>query len=257
MIFDNYLGFLDEFTENVEVFNSKGESLGHAELIIKNNLVPILKLQNRWSLPEKYKNQSFFTCKSSNYIYQLFDCEHSTGTIYPDHIIRGSIKRTRFKKIEVLFQGITQWLDSSDHTKINRHEIIRTRKYSFFNVELLHENKNFKLSNKHWADTKKIAPNSQQTNQYTILVIQAEKSFSLSELSSIIHQIGTFFTLLIGHPIGVKYILDANNKNNKQSIYLPNISKETNDNFKCEDCFIKTSPSFNQNRLPILLKKWG
>ena len=254
MIFKKHLSYLDNFTVDVDVYGNSGKKIGKGKLTIKDNFQPKVSLTN---LIHKIDNGSsaYFTCKTDNQTYQLIDCQIHHDLIFPKFIIKGSQKRLKFKKFDLLLQGVTQWFNLGNHTIIDKDKVTITRKTDLFNVDIQHNEITFNLSNEYWCDQENISQNSTKINEYTALTISSRnKTFSIEDLTSLVNQIRIFFTLLIGHPIGIIYILDQTSKHKAQSIYFSNHSKKSYANLKPIDCFVNSKSLFIANKWPDILK---
>ncbi|MDO6487901.1 hypothetical protein Q4503_09330 [Colwellia sp. 6_MG-2023] len=254
MIFNQYVGFLDEFSVNVEVFTTSGTAVGSGNLSVKKNRSPQVNFDLNTDI-FKYAKQKVFICKSEKYQYQLLECDIFDNTIFPSIFIRGKEKRAKFKKVYLLLQGLSQWMDSNGSFELTDSEIIRKRDTRTFDVEINLGGKKISLSNEHWCDTKHVKDNNYQLNQYSLLRIESKNSsWSITELIAIINDIRTFFTLLLGHSIGVEYVLDATAKNTTQSVYFVNATRDTNEAILPEKCFVSSSFLFKKNKWEGLLQ---
>ncbi|KXO12451.1 hypothetical protein AKG98_3644 [Moritella sp. JT01] len=254
MIFDQYVGFLDEFSVNVEVFTTSGTAVGSGNLSVKKNQAPQVNIDLNTDI-SKYAKQKVFICKSEKYQYQLLECEVFDNAIFPSVFIRGKEKRAKFKKVYLLLQGLSQWMDSNGSFELTDSEIIRKRDTRTFDAEVNLGGKKISLSNEHWCDTKHVKDNNYQLNQYSLLRIESKNSsWSITELIAIISDIRTFFTLLLGHSIGVEYVLDTTTKNTKQSIYFVNATRDTSEDILPRKCFVPSSFLFKENKWQELLQ---
>lgn len=254
MIFDRYVGFLDEFSVDVEVFTTSGTVVGSGNLSIKNNSAPQVGFDFRKNI-SKFIKQTVFICKSEKYSYQLLDCDVLDGTIITRVLVRGNKRRAKFKKVNLLFQGLSQWMDTNVKFELTDSEIVKTRETRVFNAEVDFGDRRFSLCNEHWCETKHVGANNHQISQYTLLTIEAKNfSWSVSELIAIISDIRTFFTLLLGCSIGVEYVLDASDENAKQSIYFLNATRDSNKDILQRECFVSSSSLFKEDRWQELLQ---
>ena len=254
MIFERYVGFLDEFSVDVEVFTTSGTVVGSGSLSVKKNNAPQIGFDFRIDI-SKLTKQTVFICESEKYSYQLLDCDVLDGAIIPRVLIRGNKRRSKFKKVNLLFQGLSQWMDTNGKFELTDSEIVKTRETRVFDAEVDFGDRRFSLCNEHWCETKHVGANNHQISQYTILTIEAKNfSWSVSELIAIISDIRSFFTLLLGHSIGVEYVLDASDENTKQSIYFLNATRNTNKDILQRECFVSSSSLFKESRWQELLQ---
>jgi len=252
MIFDKYVGFLDEFSVKVEVFTTSDTTVGSGTLSVKKNQAPQVDFDTDIS---RYAKQKVFICKSKKYQYQLLECEIFDNTIFPNVFIKGEQRRVKFKRIYLLLQGLSQWMDSHGRFEFTNSEIIRKIDTRTFDAEVDLGGKKISLSNEHWCDTKHVKDNNYQLNQYSLLRIESKNSsWSITELIAIISDIRTFFTLLLGHSIGVEYVLDATTKSTKQSIYFVNATRDTSEDILLRKCFVPSSFLFKENKWQELLQ---
>lgn len=254
MIFDSYIGFLDEFSVDVEVFTSSGSIVGNGSLSVKKNSAPQVSFDFRVDISKllKYK---FFICKSEKHTYQLLDCEILGNVIIPKLLIRGRKKRFKFKKVNLLFQGLSQWMDTDGKFEFSENKIIKTMESKVFDAEIELGERRFTISNEHWCETRNIGANNNQIYEYTLLTVEAGNfSWSTEELLEIINHIRTFFTLLLGHSIGLEYALDASDKTTIQSIYYLNATRDASKEILQRECFVQSDPLFKGDRWQYLLQ---
>ena len=254
MIFDQYVGFIDEFSVDVEVFTKSGTVVGNGNLSVKKNKVPQIGFDFRIDL-SKFIKHTLFICKSDKYSYQLLDCDVLDNVIIPKLLIRGNKRRSKFKKVNLLFQGLSQWMDTDGKFELTDSEVVKTRETKVFDAEVDFGERRFSLCNEHWCETKHVGANSHQINEYAILTIEAKNfSWSVSELLTIIGEVRTFFMLLVGHSIGLEYVLDASDKNTKQSIYFLNGTRDVSKDILSRECFVPSYQLFKENRWQDLLQ---
>ena len=254
MIFDQCLGFLDEFSVDVEVFTLSGTVVGNGTLTVKKNNSPQVNFDFRIDISKFTKHKSFI-CKSEKYTYHLLSCDVLDTAIIPMLLARGKKSRSTFKKINLLFQGLSQWMDPDGKFELTENEVIKYRGNKTFNTEVEHCKGLFTLCNEYWCETKHVGANNYQINEYTALTIKAKNfSWSVSELYAVISEIQTFFTLLLGHSIGLKYVLDASDKNTTQSLYFPNYTSDASKEILPRKCFVRSCLLFKENRWKDLLQ---
>jgi len=254
MIFDRHIGFLEEFSVNVKVFTSSGSIVGSGKLSVKKNSAPQVGFNLSVDISKFFKRK-LFICKSEKYTYQLLDCEVLDNVIIPRLLIRGKKRRTKFKKVNLLIQGLSQWMDTDGKFKLSENKIIKTRESKIFNAEMAVGERRFSLSNEHWCETKRVGENNSQIHEYTPLTIEAKNfSWSTEELLKIISDTRTFFTLLIGHSIGLEYVLDASDNNSINSIYFLNATRSTGKEILQRECFVESSQLFYKERWQEILQ---
>ncbi|WP_298770794.1 HEPN domain-containing protein [uncultured Shewanella sp.] len=254
MIFDRHIGFLDEFSVDVEVFTSFGSVVGNGNLSVKKNSTPQISFDFRIDI-SKFLNQKSFTCKSEKYTYQLLDCDVLNDVIIPRFLIRGKKTRTKFKKVNLLFQGLSQWMDTDGKFELSDNKIIKTRESKVFNTEIVTGERRFSLSNEHWCEIKSVGANNNQIYEYTLLTVEAKNfSWSSAELLEIISDIRTFFTLLLGHYTGLEYVLDASDNNSIDSIYFLNATRDVSKEILQRECFAQSSQLFYKERWQGILQ---
>ena len=254
MIFERYIGFLDEFSVDVEVFTSSGNLIGEATFTVGKNTVPRIEFEIFIDLSKYSKNKTFI-CKSNKYTYQIMDCDVLENTIFPRFMIRGKRKRSKIKKVHLLFQGISQWMSKNGKFEFTDSEIIKTRDTKGFKAKIDLEERKFSLYSERWCDTKYIGENSHQINEYTILTIEAKNfSWFYSDLISIISDIRTFFTLILGHSIGLEYVLDATDKDMTQSIYFLNATRVEGKDILPRECFVQSDQILSNDKWQEILQ---
>ena len=254
MIFERYIGFLDEFSVDVEVFTSSGNVIGEGVFTVGKNTVPRLEFDFFIDLLKYSENKSFI-CKTDKYTYHLMDCDVLENAIFPRFMIRGKRKRSKFKKVHLLFQGISQWMSTNGKFELTDSKIIKTRDTKEFKVEIDLEERKFSLCSERWCETKYIGENSHQINEYTILTIEAKNfSWFYSDLISIISDIRTFFTLMLGHSIGLEYVLDATDKDMTQSIYFLNATRVEDKDISPRNCFVQSNQMLSNDKWQEILQ---
>ena len=130
MIFDRYIGFLDEFSVDVEVFTLSGSVVGNGNLSVKKNSAPQVSFDFMVNI-SKFVNKKLFVCKSEKYTYQLLDCEVLDNVIIPRFLIRGRTRRTKFKKVNLLFQGLSQWMDTDGRFELSNSKNKRIKNIQY------------------------------------------------------------------------------------------------------------------------------
>ncbi len=256
MIFDRFIGFLDELEIDVDVTTQEGISVGRGTLAIKEKSMPKVSFDFYTSLLQ-FSNEQGFICKANGFTYQLIDCDVSSNLIYPSFIVKGKEYRHELKKVNLLFQGLSQWMGTNNQIDINESEIIKKRESKLFEVEIEVDGKSFLLSNEYWCEVKQLKANNNQINEYTILTIEAINcTWTLLELTEIINQIRTFFSLLLGHSIGLEYLLDDTCDGMKQSIYIPNATNRSDNDILFSDCFVNSNRLFEDEKWELLLKNY-
>ncbi|MFT6909358.1 MAG: hypothetical protein ACJAS1_006074, partial [Oleiphilaceae bacterium] len=254
MIFDRYIGFLDEFSVDVAIFSLSGNEIGKGTFSVGKNTVPQIDFQPFTEL-SKYTEQKTFICKSGKYTYQLIDCDVLERVIFPRLVIRGQKRRTKFKKVHLFFLGLSQWMNTNEKFELANSEIIKKRDTKEFKSEIDSGGRNFSICNERWCETKHVGANSHQINEYTILTIEAKDfSWSYSELISTINDIRTFFTLLLGYSIGLEYALDCTDKGMTQSIYFLNATKAEGRDILSRNCFVQSNQIFKKDQWQNLLQ---
>ena len=248
-MFKDDIHFLENKTLVVEVFTKTGLLVGDGELIFSKNSPPYVDFGMRANVG-KYSKNTYFQCKAANRTYTLIDCEVVNNSILPKLIVKGDKKNNRFKKISILLQGVSEWMDSDGRFEISNKEIIRKLEQKVFDVDVLcSDGQVFTISSEHWCQTKSHKANNHLLEIYTPITIEIKNGFwSASELIEMTLDIRTVFSLLLGFPIGIEYVLDRTASNNGRSVYFLNATTEKNPVLEAKECFVSSAYLFAQNR---------
>lgn len=257
-MFKNYIHFIDNKTLDVEVFTKTGLLVGEGELCFSKEIVPSVSFGLRANI-SKFSKNTFFRCEATVGTYTLFNCEVVDNTILPKLIVKGGRdKNNRFKKISVLLQGVSEWMDSDSQFKITNQEIIRKLEQKVFNVDVLDsDGRLFSISSEHWCETKRHEANSHLLKIYTMITCEVKTGYwSVLELIKKTHDVRTFFSLLLGFSVGVEYVLDRTHPNRTKSVYFLNATTEKNPVPRSIDCFVSSAYLFKQNKWADILKNF-
>ena len=152
-MFKDYIHFLDDKTLDVKVFTKTGLLVGEGELRFSKKSSPSVFFGWRANIG-KFSKNTFFRCEDAGRVYTLLNCEVVNNIILPKLIVRGDKGNNRFKKISVLLQGISEWMDSDGRFEITNQEIIRKREQKVFDVNVLDcDGRAFTISCEHWCET--------------------------------------------------------------------------------------------------------
>ena len=248
-MFKDDIHFLENKTLIVEVFTKTGLLVGDGELCFSKNSTPYVDFGMRANI-DKYSKNTFFQCIAANRTYTLIECEVINNSILPKLIVKGDKKNNRFKKISILLQGVSEWMDSDGRFKISNKEIIRKREQKIFDIDVLcSDGQALTISCEHWCQTKRHKANNHLLEIYTPITIEKKNGiWSASELIEKTHDIRSVFSLLLGFPIGIEYVLDRTTSNKGQSVYFPNATTEKSHVSVIKECFVSSAYLFAQNR---------
>jgi len=146
-------------------------------------------------------------------------------------------------------------MDTDSKFELNDSELVKARDTKVFDAEIEHGDRRFTLGNERWCETKHVGANNYQINEYTVLTIKAQNfSWSVSELLTAISEIRDFFILLLGHSIGLEYVLDTSSKSTTQSLYFLNSTRDESKEILSRECFVQSYPLFKENKWQELLQ---
>ncbi|OUS03265.1 hypothetical protein A9Q81_07720 [Gammaproteobacteria bacterium 42_54_T18] len=252
MIFNNYIHFLDEETFNVKVFSKSGSFVGEGELRFSQKFQSGVSFGFSANII-KFKDNTHFRCElPEGGCYTLIDCVVINNSIYPKLIVKGENKSEEFCNVSILLQGVSQWMDSEGCFEISDLDIIRNREQKVFDVELLDiDGGKFSISCEHWCETKRQKANNHEVNIYTMITCETKSGFwSAPQVIELIHEIKTIFTLLLGFPVGVEYVLDRDESGKMQSVYFLSSISDKNYSTESQYCFVSSAYLFEND-------KWG
>jgi hypothetical protein len=239
---------------DVDVYTKSGKNVAKGKFSVGKNKVPQVTFDFSVSLT-KHKKNTIFKCVSENDRYILMDCDVVEQSIFPQVVVKGNKKYSSFKKVSVLFDGLSQWMDSDGVFENSKKSIVRKLEQKVFKAKIEENSHQFLISNENWWETKHVDSNNHQLNIYSIITIEAlDGSWAVSELLSLIREIRTFFTLLLGHSIGLKYVLDRSSKEETCSIYFLSSSNENIDNLVRRNFFVPSKELFIDNKWGTLLQ---
>lgn len=255
-MFERHIGFLDELACTVKVFTKSGMFVGEGKLVLSENSSPQVSFELSANI-KKFSKNTYFRCETDNSIFTLLECEVLNNSIFPKLVINGEKLNTQFKKISVLLQGLSEWMDTTGQFEITEQEVIRKREQKTFSVDILEGSKSFSLSCEHWCETKHQSSNSHMVNMYTLLTYEVKKGgWSSSELISKVQDLCTIFSLLLGYPINVEYILDKSQRDKNYSLYYLNSTTANNYVSRSSDCFVSSDYLYKKDKWKDLLQRY-
>lgn len=248
-MFKDDIHFLDDTALDVKVFTKSGLFVGEGELRFSNKSTPCVAFSLRVNVEKFVKNTLFF-CEASGGTYTLINCDVVQNSIQPRLIVKGKKKDGRFKKISVLLQGVSEWMDSDGQFKISNQEIVRKREQKVFNVDVLcSDGRTLTISCEHWCEVQHQEANNHLVKECTVITCEIKSGYwSALDLIRITNDIRTVFSLLLGFPLGVEYVLDRTLPKRMQSVYFLNSTEENNPVSKVYKCFVSSTYLFSQNK---------
>ena len=142
--------------------------------------------------------------------------------------------------------------------EITNQEIIRNREQKVFDVDVLDsDGRAFLISCEHWCEVKRHEANNHLVRIYTMITCKVKTGYwSALELIEKTHDVRTFFSLLLGFPVGVEYVLDRTQPNRTKSVYFLNATTEKNPVPRSMDCFVSSAYLFEQNKWTDIFKNF-
>ncbi len=255
-MFENDLSCLEENEVDVKVFSNSGIYVGEGKLVFSKNQIPHVSFGLLENI-KKFTNNTYFICKVKNKIYTLLNCEVDNNTIIPKIIVQGEKKQNRFKKVSVLFQGISEWMDIYSRFEGTQGEIIRILDNDTFDVLIDSKDGRFSITCEHWWDTGSLGNSSYKLNIRTLITIEKEHGhWSSQQVIELVHDLKRIFTLLLGYPSGIEYVFDRSHDKKMQSIYFLNQTAENITEFRPSSCFVSSGYLFAQKKWPIIFNHY-
>lgn len=255
-MFESNIGFTDDFDCMVSVFSKKGTLIGEGKLVLSPKRIPKVEFDYHVNISQFRKN-TFFKCTSQKGNFTLLSCEVMNNCIFPKVVVKGEKKSCKFKKVSVLLQGISEWMDSTGQFSITDNEISRTREKKTFKSNIVVNGKRITISNEHWCQTKHHKENEYLIINHTLISFECKSSsLLLPEVINLIQGIRTIFTLLLGFNLGVLYVLDRTDKSRNLSLYYANNTPEESNVKRKIDCFVSSSYLFENGKWDRLFKEY-
>ena len=225
MLFKNELHFCDELTKRVHIFTKNNKKIGEGELVIASGRLSKVEVDHEVRLSDYQKN-GYFLCKSNDLTVTLLGCDILDSHIYPRIIVKGKKEDARFKELSIVLQGVSDWMDNAHSGEITKSGFHQPRETETFDISVKdHRGREFFIASEHWCSLGKQQGSHYLIEQYTVFnLVMKTGFFSLDDVIEKAGEMRTIFSLLLGFPLSVEYVMDTGNKR-RRSIYFANQSQ--------------------------------
>lgn len=255
MIFDKHIGLTDEKSIHVEIYTIRGKKLGFSQINISPGKLPSLNLKIGTDI-SKIKSNTVFRCKSEDGWYTLIDCSIVGYQIYPRLIINSEKRNGYFRKISILFKGLSEWMNNSEPCTHDNNTFSKNIDINSFQTHVNDENLGIiRISSENWWETSSRDSSIFTLTQYSMITLESiDKRLKSDQLIEKIYEIRAILSLLTGHKIDIEYVLDRSTKRNTNSIYFANSFQKSVSFDNKINCIIPSALLFRENKFEMVFK---
>lgn len=222
----DHIGLRNELTKVVEIYIAE-EKIGTGELILRKNCLPRVDVSGH-PTNERSNIKSIQLSLHDQPTFTLLDCELYSNIVYPKAVIKSKNHNGEFKKITIILDGFSTWMNNGKTSKITDTKVTHYRPTNKFcvivNDPALGQ---LKIQCDNWTEFSTCETNSIRTIQHTPITIEKKSQyFNCDNVIDITNKIRNILSLIIGYNLTISYCFDSSNKT-LCSVYFPSVQDKS------------------------------
>lgn len=249
----DHIGLRHELTKVVEIYIAE-EKIGTGELILRKNCLPRVDVSG-YPTNERSNIKSIQLSLHDQPTFTLLDCEFYGDIVHPKAVIKSKNHDGKFKKITIIMDGFSIWMNNGKASKITDAKVTHYRPTNKFSVTVNDPDLGELLIHcDNWTEFFSCELNSIKTTQHISISIEAKSQyFTCDNVIDISNKIRNILSVLVGYKLTINYCFDSSRKP-QCSVYFPSIQEDSPQFEHPRQCLAKANRITRKNMWGPILK---